>query len=185
MKFLTFAGSLQEASLNKKIAKLADQYLRTQLKLDSSFIDLKQFEIPVYDGDIEKSSGLPAGVEKLASLISQHQALIISTPEYNGSIPGVLKNTLDWLSRKKPQPLKGKHVLLLAASPGAMGGIRALWHTRVPFEVLGCHVYPEVTAIGKANEILNNDHGFKDEKTKENVERVLKEFSSFVSKNAQ
>lgn len=180
MKILCFAGSLQKESLNKKVAQFANSYL--QQKYKSEYVDLKPLNIPLYDGDEEKANGLPEGVKKLVQLVSESSALVISTPEYNGSISSPLKNTIDWLSRSTPQPLKGKHVLLLAATPGGMSGIRTLWHSRVPLEVLGCHVYPEMVGIGKANEILTADNQIKDEKIKANLERVLNEFISHVDK---
>lgn len=180
MKILCFAGSLQKDSLNKKLAQFANSYLNQNYK--SEYVDLKPLNIPIYDGDDEKANGLPEGVKRLAQLITESSALVISTPEYNGSISSPLKNTIDWLSRSTPQPLKGKHVLLLAATPGSMNGIRTLWHSRVPFEALGCHVYPEMVGIGKASEILTADNQIKDEKIKANLERVLIDFITHASK---
>ncbi|MFN3454619.1 MAG: NADPH-dependent FMN reductase, partial [Pseudobdellovibrio sp.] len=125
MKTLTLAGSLRKDSFNKKIAQYAANLLQDKkLSEEVTYCDLQPLEIPVYDGDVEGKSGLPLGVVRLIEHITQADALVISTPEYNGSIPGVLKNVLDWISRHKPNPLAGKHVLLLAASPGTLGGIR-------------------------------------------------------------
>ena len=136
MKILTFSGSLRKDSLNKKISQAAFNFVQSEKLAEIEYIDLQKLEIPVYDGDVE-SSGIPKGVKTLCAQIEQAQALIISSPEYNGSISGVMKNTLDWISRVKPVPIAGKHVMLCAASPGAFGGVRGLWHTRVPFEEIG------------------------------------------------
>src|SRR6185312_5208904 len=142
MKILVFAGSLRKGSFNKLFAREAMRLLSSR-GVETEFVDLQPLAIPVYDGDLEEASGVPAGVRTLSDKILAADALLISTPEYNGSIPGILKNTVDWLSRLKPVCLTGKHLLLIAASPGALGGIRSLWHSRQPFEVLGTHVFPE------------------------------------------
>lgn len=177
MKILTFAGSLRKDSLNKKVSKCVLSYVQAKKWGEIEFLDLQGLSIPIYDGDIELATGLPNGVQKLCAKIQEADALIISSPEYNGSISGVLKNVLDWVSRQKPEPpIKGKPVLLLGASPGALGAVRGLWHTRVPFEVLGCHVYPEMMGLPKAHEAFNEDGKIKDEKTRQRFEKLLKDF---------
>ncbi len=180
MKILTFAGSLRRDSLNKKMCMNAKNFLQNDSAVDIQYIDLQTLHIPLYDGDLEADKGLPESVQKLCAEIEKVDALIISTPEYNGSISGVLKNTLDWLSRKKPNPLIGKQILLLAASPGLLGGIRGLWHSRVPFEALGCHVYPEMFGLGQAHQQLATGDYIGDEKLKSQFERILKEFVQYI-----
>jgi chromate reductase, NAD(P)H dehydrogenase (quinone) len=180
MKILTFAGSLRKDSFNKRISRFACNYIDSQKLAEIKYMDLQPLQIPVYDGDLEVASGLPEGVQKICAEIESAQALIISTPEYNGSIPGVLKNTIDWISRQKPQPLARKHILLVAASPGALGGIRSLWHTRQPFEVLGCHVYPEMLSFPKVHELTTSENSITDEKVRTHFERLLKDFTTFV-----
>jgi chromate reductase, NAD(P)H dehydrogenase (quinone) len=103
--------------------------------------------MPLYDGDLEQHEGLPDEVVKLGARIAEADALIVATPEYNGSISSVLKNALDWISRVKPMPIAEKHLVLLSASPGGWGGVRGLWHSRVPFEVLGAHVFPQMMSL--------------------------------------
>ena len=120
MKLLIFAGALRADSCNKKFAREAFRLAR-ELGAEGEFVDLKDYPMPVYDGDIETASGIPAGTAALGKKILAAEALVISTPEYNGSIPGVLKNVIDWLSREKTVSLSGKHLLLLAASPGRLG----------------------------------------------------------------
>ena len=180
MKILTFSGSLRKDSLNKKICHVAQNFIQSQKLAEVQYVDIQALQIPLYDGDSEVISGLPSGVQKICADIKAADALIISSPEYNGSISGALKNLVDWVSRAKPHPLTHKHVLLCAASQGGLGGVRGLWHTRVPFEVLGCHVYPEMLGFPKAHEALDNDLQIIDEKTRSNFERVMKEFIQFA-----
>jgi chromate reductase, NAD(P)H dehydrogenase (quinone) len=146
MKILVFAGSLRRESHNKKFAREAVRLLGDHGSAKAEFVDLCDYPMPLYDGDRERE-GIPDSVVALGTRIAEADALIIATPEYNGSISSVLKNAVDWLSRVKPVPLAGKHLLLLAASPGGWGGIRGLWHSRVPFEALGVHVFPQMMSL--------------------------------------
>ena len=100
MKILVFAASARKDSLNKKLIHQVAEILKKAHEIDHS--DFKDFTMPTYDGDLEDTSGLPAGAQKLADKIKWAEAMIISTPEYNGSIPGALKNALDWVSRIQP-----------------------------------------------------------------------------------
>lgn len=183
MKILTFAGSLRQGSLNKKVCQNVVNFLQSQRLAEVEYVDLRELNIPLYDGDFESSQGLPVGVQKLCAKIREVDALILSNPEYNGSITGVMKNALDWISREKiGVSLKDKHVLLLAASPGALGGVRGLWHTRVPFEVLGGHVYPEMMGFPKAHEMFDSDNRITDEKTKIRFEKLIQTYIEFIKK---
>ena len=179
MKLLLFAGALRSDSCNKKFAREALR-LAQALGAGGEFIDLKDYPMPVYDGDIETASGIPAGTAALGRKILAADALVISTPEYNGSIPGVLKNVIDWLSREKTVSLTGKHLLLLAASPGRMGGVRSLWHSRQPFEVLGVHVYPGMMGLSDAYNAFDAQGRLKDAKTAEQLKQTLAQFIQHV-----
>ena len=181
MKLLTFAGSLRTDSCNKKFAREALR-LAKEAGAEGEFIDLKNYAMPVYDGDIESATGIPETTVVLGKKIAAADALIISTPEYNGSIPGILKNVIDWLSRDKPVSLTGKHLLLLAASPGALGGIRSLWHSRQPFEVLGVHVFPDMMALPNAYNAFDEQGKLKDEKTIQRLKTTLDQFIKHVGK---
>jgi len=147
MKVLSFAGSLRRESSNKKLAREATRLLRRHSLVKAEYVDLKDYPMPIYDGDQEQNEGIPDVVTKLAAKIVEADALVVATPEYNGGISSVLKNTIDWLSRVKPMPLAEKHLLLLSASPGGWGGIRGLWHSRVPFEALSVHVFPQMMSL--------------------------------------
>jgi chromate reductase, NAD(P)H dehydrogenase (quinone) len=174
MKIALFAGALRRDSLNKKLAREAAR-LAAARGHAVDFIDLQPFALPVYDGDIE-AAGMPAAVGELSKRLLAADALIVSTPEYNGSIPGSLKNTIDWLSRVKPVAFADKPLLLLAASPGALGGVRSLWHTRQPFEVLGAHVFPDMLGVPKAHEAFDEAGLLKDPKTVERLQGLLDRF---------
>lgn len=179
MKLLIFAGSLRADSCNKKFAREAVR-LATAAGVEAEFLDLKEYPMPVYDGDIEASSGIPETTKALGKKIAAADALVISTPEYNGSIPGILKNTIDWLSREKPVSLEGKHLLLLAASPGALGGTRSLWHSRQPFEVIGTHVFPGMMGLNDAYHAFDEQGQLKDEKTLGRLQTLLGQFITYL-----
>jgi NAD(P)H-dependent FMN reductase len=175
MTTLFFAGSLRADSVNKKYVKEALR-LANELSHEGEFIDLKSYPLPVFDEDIQNSTGFPAELTQLAEKISAADALVISTPEYNGSIPGNLKNLIDWLSRLNPMPLADKSLLLLAASPGPLSGVRGLWHTRVPFEAVGVHVYPNMVGLGGAFDAFDAEGKLKDEKKAAMLKDTLAKF---------
>jgi NAD(P)H-dependent FMN reductase len=181
MRLLIFAGSLRVDSCNKKFAREALR-LAKAAGADGEFLDLKNYPMPVYDGDIETTSGIPEPVKQLGKKILAADALVISTPEYNGSIPGILKNVIDWLSRDKPVSLENKHLLLLAASPGALGGMRSLWHSRQPFEVLSVHVFPNMMALPNAYNAFDEQGKLKDEKTVQRLQSLLEQYIAYVKR---
>lgn len=181
MKYLLLCGSLRAESLNKKLLKVCASILSEKKSNVVEIVDLKTLSIPVYDGDVE-ALGIPQGVEKLAQLISQSHALILCSPEYNGSISGVLKNTIDWVSRVRPIPFERKPVFLAGASPGAFGAIRGLGATRPPLEILGAYVYPQPFALPKADQAFNKAAGLDDEKSRKKLIDSLKLFEEFAQK---
>lgn len=183
MSILFFAGALRKDSLNKKFARAAEKIAR-EAGAGTEFVDLKDYPMPPYDGDIEASSGVPETTRKLAEKIKAADALVISTPEYNGSIPGMLKNVIDWLSRDKPVSLTGKHLLLLAASPGALGGVRSLWQSRPPFEMLGMHVYPSMLGLPGADKAFSEDGSLTDEKIKKQLTDLMGKYLEHVKGKA-
>ncbi|MFZ4405496.1 MAG: NADPH-dependent FMN reductase [Pseudobdellovibrionaceae bacterium] len=174
-----FSTSFRDNSLNTRLALCVQKTLQSISEVEVNYLSLKNFNIPLYEGDLEEKSGIPADVKSLSEQIVKTQALVICSPEYNGSISAPLKNILDWVSRVRPNPWQGKSVFLLSASPGALGGLRGLWHARVPFAALGCHVYPEMVAVGKAHEALSADSQILDEKLKSLIEKNLSQFIHF------
>jgi chromate reductase, NAD(P)H dehydrogenase (quinone) len=156
VKVLVFAASLRADSLNQRLAALAARVARQQ----GATVDLASmhdFDAPWYDGDQEAAGMMPKGAEELRRRLGESDALIVASPEYNASMPGVLKNLIDWTSRFRPQPFDGKHALLLSASPSLAGGNRGLWALRVPFEHLGTRVFPDMFSLAMAHKAFAGD----------------------------
>lgn len=161
MKVLAFAASLRKSSLNKKLITLAAEIARAE-EADVDLADFSEFDMPLYNGDEDQAQGLPAGAKELKRRVEWADALIISVPEYNYSIPGTLKNAIDWVSRSRPMPWRGRSVYLMSASPSPMGGIRGLWQTRIPLEGCGSIVFPDMFALAQAHEAFNEAGRLKD-----------------------
>ena len=175
-KILAFAGSTRIDSFNKKLVKVAAAGAMEN-GADVTMIDLRDFAMPLYDGDLEQKEGLPSNARKLKDLMLSHQGFLISSPEYNSSISGVLKNTIDWVSRPSEgeEPLacfKDKVAGIMSASPGGLGGLRGLVHVRAILENISVLVMPEQIAIAKAHEVFNTDGTLKDKKQEEQVKRI-------------
>ena len=154
MKIFALAGSRRAASHNRALlGHAAAIAVRHGATVDIA--EFRDFDMPLYDGDLEAASGIPEGARALAARITAADAILLASPEYNFSVPGVLKNAIDWLSRTKPMPLRGKRALLLSASPSLVGGNRGLWALRVPLEVLGVHVFPDMYSLAQAHEKLD------------------------------
>jgi NAD(P)H-dependent FMN reductase len=118
---------------------------------------------------------VPAGVEHLRAAIARNHGILLAAPEYNWSMPGSLKNLIDWLSVAPAPVFKGKSILLFSASPSARGGVVGLTQLRTPLEVLGAFVYPQLIAIGKANQVVT-DQGITTHKEAAFVSECLKDF---------
>jgi chromate reductase len=177
-KILCFAGSLRKDSFNKKLVKVAMEGARNA-GAEVTYVDLKDYPMPIYDGDIEAAEGLPENAKKFKKLMLDHQGFLIACPEYNSSITAVLKNVIDWASRPEPgekqlAAFTGKVCGLIAASPGALGGLRGLVTVRSIFGNIGVLVLPEQVAVGKAMDAFNEDGSMKDAKQKDSVQNVAK-----------
>lgn len=178
MKLLIFAGSLREGSLNKKFAKEAKRLIDEKGGHETEYLDLRDYPMPVYDEDIQ-NQGFPENVNKLGEKIKQADAMILSSPEYNASIPGGLKNVIDWLSRLRPMPFANKPLLLMGTSPGAYGSVRGLWQVRIPFEMCNVHVYPGMYTLPHGGEAFDENGRLKDEKTIKSVSGLLEQFLAY------
>src|SRR4029077_8357407 len=121
------------------------------------FVSMRDFDCPSYDADVQDSEGFPEGADRLRECIQMNDAFVVSSPEYNASMPGVLKNALDWVSRFKPQPFNEKHGLLASASPSMVGGNRGLWALRIPFEHLGARIYPDMFSLAQAHQAFDGE----------------------------
>jgi NAD(P)H-dependent FMN reductase len=184
MKLLTLCGSLRTGSLNRRLLTLAEA-VGTEQGAEVTNQDLRELVLPMYDGDVEDSTGLPEGARKLCDLIAASDGLIIASPEYNHSMAGTTKNAIDWVSRARPVPFKDKHVLLLSASPGLVGGNRGLWSLRVPLENLGCHVYPGMFSLASADKAFAEDGSFNDEAAAQRLSKLVTEFMKYLARFIQ
>lgn len=131
IRFLVFSASRRAASLNTRLARLA----AGTIEQHGGRVDLgtmEEFDAPSYDEDVLDREGLPPGTEEFRRRLEANDAFVIASPEYNFSMPGSLKNAIDWVSRHRPQPFNERHGLLLSASPSMAGGNRGLWALRVP-----------------------------------------------------
>ncbi len=155
LKLLVFAASLRADSLNQKLVSLAARFAESQ-GADVDFASMRDFDVPLYDGDIEKA-GMPHGAEELRRRLLASDAFIISSPEYNGSMPGTIKNLIDWTSRFRPQPFDTRHGLLISASPSLAGGNRGLWALRMPLEHLGSRIFPDMFSLSMAHKAFAGD----------------------------
>jgi len=173
MKLLAFAASLRRESLNRQLINLAVELAR-QDGVEVDLADFRDFYMPLYDADLQSSEGFPEGARDLGRRIDAADGLIISSPEYNYSMPGTLKNAIDWVSRMKPMPLRAKHGFLLAASPSLVGGIRGLWALRVPLEGLGVTLQPDMFALAQAQQALDDSGRLKDPQMQERLSKMVK-----------
>ena len=165
-KILAFAGSTRRGSFSKQILDVAVQSAEAQ-GASVTAIDLSDFELPIYNEDLEAANGLPQNAAALQTLLNEHDGLLIVTPEYNGFFPALLKNTLDWISRatETQGPLasfQGKPTGLFSVSPGGLGGIRALGQLRTQMSDLGA-VVSTIFSVGGAHEAVGENGQLKDE----------------------
>ncbi len=181
MKIAAFAGVLRNESVSKKLILEAGGHLASHHGLPVDYLNLKEFPFPLYDTDFEIELGIPEGIASLARRIAAADALIVAAPEHNGGISSVLKALLDWLSRVKPMPLAGKFLLLTGTSPSGAGGVAGLWHTRVPFESLGVHVYPAMLAIPRSASAFDANGILVDEKARAKLEELVDAFVAHVA----
>lgn len=163
---LVFSGSARTGSFNKGLARLAADSIRRQGG-DATFVDLRDYPIPLYDGDLEKESGIPENARALKKLLAAHQGLAIASPEYNGFITPLLKNTLDWLSRPDGDEdglglFRDKVAIVLSASPGGFGGIRSLGLARQLLLNLGMIVLPNQVVVPRAGQAFTDSGEFAD-----------------------
>ena len=162
-RILAFAGSIRAASFNRRLLLAAVPALR-QAGVEVTVAELRDFPMPIYDGDIEASSGLPEAAVRLKALMREHHGFLIASPEYNSSISPLLKNVIDWCSRPSPaECYAGKVAALISASPGALGGLRGLITVRSILSNIGVLVLPQQMALNKAGEAFDEKGALKDE----------------------
>lgn len=154
-KLIFLAGSARKESCNKKLAKAAANKAK-ELGADATFIDLSDYDLPIFCEDYEAENGMPPAAKDLKKLFSEHDGFLISSPEYNSTFSPLLKNTLDWMSRPGDDGsncFQGKVSAMMAASPGPQGGLRGLPQLRALLNNIamhGTHVIPAQFALGNA-----------------------------------
>ena len=123
---------------------------------------------------------MPEGAAELQRRLLASDGFVIASPEYNGSMPGALKNLVDWVSRFRPQPWHGRHGLVMSASPSMVGGNRGAWALRVPLEHLGSRVYPDMFSLARAHEAFDSDGNLSDARLQERLASTLAGFIDLV-----
>jgi NAD(P)H-dependent FMN reductase len=173
-----FAGSAREASVNKRIARAAAG-MGEEAGARVTFIDLRDYPMPLYDGDLEAAEGVPDAALRLKELFRASDGLFIASPEYNSSLPPLLKNTIDWVSRPASAdepPLvayKGKAAGIAAGSPGGMGGMRGLVPLRMMLGNIGMHVVPQQLSIARAGDAFDEHGELEDASQREALRGVV------------
>ena len=185
-KILAFAGSLRKDSLNKKAVKIAVEGAR-KAGAEVTYIDLKDFPVPIYDGDIEANEGLPENAVKLQDLMFEHDGFLISSPEYNSGISGTFKTYIDWTSRPREGRNAGasyadKYASIMSASPGGLGGIRALPNVRTILASMGVNVLAQDFALSKAHEAFDENGNAKAEFIQNALENLGKNLAEILIK---
>jgi NAD(P)H-dependent FMN reductase len=185
-RILAFASSTRRESFNKKLVAIAAQGAR-EAGAEVTLIDVKDFPLPLFDQDLEAEQGMPENGKKLKKLFIDHDGLLIASPEYNSSLPAVLKNAIDWVSRPAPgEPslvaFRGKVATLMSASPGAQGGLRGLVHVRSILGNIGVIVLPDQIAVAKAHEAFQPDGTLNDPKRQAAIAGLGRTLAEFLAK---
>jgi NAD(P)H-dependent FMN reductase len=167
-----FSASLRSNSLNDRLASLAARVVERH----GGTVDrgaMADFDCPSYDGDDEQDGKIPDGATRLRDRLIGTDAFLIVSPEYNASMPGVLKNVIDWTSRFRPQPYTRRYGMLMSASPSMVGGNRGLWSLRIPLEHLGARVYPDMFSLAQAHQAFDNNGDLKDAALQERFDATI------------
>ncbi len=189
VKLLFFAGSKRETSLNKRLAKAAS-IKAEEFGAEVTFIDLKDFNIPIYCGDLENNEGLPEAVSRLAELVKDHDGVFIASPEYNSSLSPLLKNTLDWVSRIRSDETpprtpwqEAKVFAIGGTSMGLMGGLRGIQLlSALLINGYQVNVLPQTVAVGKGHEVLSEDGSLSNPQSEAMLIGAMKAFVETATK---
>jgi chromate reductase len=185
-KILAFAGSTRTESYNKKLVKVAVRGAEAA-GADVTLVDLRDLPMPLYDGDLEAKEGIPPNGVKFKQLMLAHRGLLISAPEYNSGISGVLKNAIDWASRELPGEASlacfdKKVAILMSASPGGLGGLRSLAMVRSILSNIRVLVLPQQIAVPRAHEAFNPDGSLKDPKQQAAIQKLGADLADILVK---
>jgi chromate reductase len=182
-RLLFFSGSARENSHNKRLARLGAAISEAN-SIPSTFVDLADYPMPIYDGDLEAKSGPPENARKLKNLMRAHTGIFITSPEYNASFSPLLKNAIDWVSHTRDEgetPLEVFRTRVFAlgsASPGGMGGLRGLSQLRLVFELgLGALVLPDQFALPRAADAFDEHGHLKNKDQQEQLKIVIQKLA--------
>jgi chromate reductase, NAD(P)H dehydrogenase (quinone) len=176
---LVFSASQRGESLNTRLARLAADAIERH-GATADLASMREFDGPSYDGDVEASDGMPPGPQAFRERLEAAHGFMIASPEYNASMPGVLKNAIDWVSRARPQPFNERHGLLVSASPSMVGGNRGLWSLRVPLEHLGARIYPDMFSLAQAHSAFDDTGHIADERLRGRFDDTIANFLDLV-----
>ncbi|MDP3953245.1 MAG: NAD(P)H-dependent oxidoreductase [bacterium] len=180
IKLVAVAGSLRQDSFNRKALQNALSFVEGE-DIEIQKLDLETLDLPVFNEDLETK--VPESVRELQRTIAKADLILIATPEYNRSVPGGLKNAIDWVSRTGSVPLTDKVVVLLGASTGGFGTVRAQIHLRQILMALGAFIIPQPEIhISYAAEAFNEDGSLKDEALKEKLKSLIQAGVNLVRK---
>jgi chromate reductase len=187
MKILAFAGSIRTGSFNKMLLQIAVEGARAK-GAEVTHVDLRDFNLPLYDPDQEEREGLAPGAKELKALFRTHQALLIASPENNSSISAVLKNAIDWVSRPETddepplQCYKGKIGSIISASPGRLGGLRGLVQLRLLLSNLGVTVLSDQLTMPAAHEAFDEAGRLKNPKHQKQATEIGSNLAGVLAK---
>ena len=179
MNIVTLGASLRRESLNVRLNQLISERMNARGH-SVTVLRLADLDSPTYNGDDDAASGLPAGAAAFKAALAAADAYVLTSPEYNFSMPGGLKNLVDWVSRGPSQPFMGKPGFLASASPSLVGGNRGLWALRVPLESLGSPVFPRMFSLAQANQHLRPE-GLVDERSSGLLDAMIDDFLAFAA----
>lgn len=182
-RILAFAASARRESLNRRFLALAVVAVK-EAGGEVTLLDLNDFAMPLYHGDLEDAQGLPENAVRLIGLIGKHHALLVASPEYNSMITPLLKNTLDWCTRDEVNPFEGKTAAVISASPGMHGGVRSLQMAQQLLLKLGCHVVPGQCILPHADEAFDAQGRAKDPRTVEAAQAMAAQLVRTASRLA-
>jgi chromate reductase len=175
-KILVFSGSARSKSYNKMLASLGAEAL-AKAGAEPTLIDLRDYPMPIYDGDLEAAEGVPGNAMALKALFKAHHGFLIASPENNASVSSLLKNAIDWVSRAIPGetgkvPYTAKAAALVAAAAGGPAGLRGLEHLRQILTGLGVTVLPEQLGVTRVAEAFDADGALKDAGQQKSLEAI-------------
>lgn len=183
-KILAFSGSGRKGSYNHSIVKCAAEGAKAQ-GAEVTVIDMSEFDMPIFNEDLEASEGMPEKAQAFKDLLMAHDGFLIASPEYNSGYSALLKNAIDWASRmqegEKPlQAFKNKAAVIMAASPGGLGGIRGLVPLRMLLGNISMIVLPNQLAVSGVSKLVNDEGDVTDEKTVKGLHGLGKALADFL-----